>query len=463
MGGRLKCLKAHVMIEELLDDQLDESGRIALDEHLSQCTSCRDYREGSRRTRELLQEQPLNLASDAAVRRMWGKLEKRLDEPVQVVPPARRTRWHIVAAAAMVALVAGAALTWFSSNGVRNSVDLVSADPVIEEEGVRREAPDPEPSPELAPPPPEPSARFVAANGSIRLSRGELEPDTPVARGASLLAGDRLATDAESTASFRIGDVISAYMGPRTTLDVRDLSAESPSLELVEGWVVFEVSPLEPSATFDVGVRGARVRVVGTVFAVETLGEEEVEVRVVEGRVEVSTGDNEPVIVNSEHTAELPRATVVELDDELTTRDRALARGDASPRPSIASPPDIDELFEQAEEARRAGRHTQAASLYRRIATMDRSGASGGTALISLGQICLGRLGRPGEARRAFETYLSRHERGPLSQEAYVGLMRAHRASGRADSARRVARQYLDVYSTGRYRHIAEEILERHH
>ena len=460
MGGRLKCRKARMNVEDLLDDRLDEPGRISLDEHLSGCSECREYRVGARRAQELLQGQSLKLASDAAVNRMWEKLEGKLDEPALAFSPPRSRRWSFIAAAAAVTLLSGMLLTWALNDSDGPLVSSRSAGPVITQRPTQpsnvSESPAETPIPT--------SVRCIASRGTIRHSRG----DTGLASlttESMLLAGDRIVTEEDSTATVRLGDIISAHLGPSTSLQLVDSSTETPTLELLEGWLVCEVSPLEESRSFDVHARGAVVRVVGTVFAVETVGENEVEVRVAEGRVEVSMSaeGEERVVLNEEQTALFPSAATNELDDELAERDLALTRGETTERPRSEPALGVDELFELAEEARRTGRHAQAATLYRRIASMDRSGAAGGTALISLGQLCVGRLGRPGEARRAFEAYLSRNRRGPLSQEAYVGLMRAHRAQGRTDAARRVARQYLDTYVEGRYRHVAREVLGPNH
>jgi hypothetical protein len=442
------------MVDALLDDVLDEGGRSAVDAHLSRCADCRSFRNGARRVRDVLRDQPLVPASDLAVRRMWEALDRRLDEPARPERPAGRSWWLVAACAAAVVLGTAGAVAWTARHASPPPARLAER---------ARPAGEVRPAPPLAPSPPADAPALPAIASSIiggsRVVRSGNDRGSSDLERAAVERGDHVVTASGSAAEVGIGEDIVVHLGPESDVALARLDPSSPSLELAAGWVVCHVVHREPPVPFTVVAGGMEVRVTGTVFAVERTSGGAVDVRVAQGSVEVVTAGEPAVIVEADRAASFPRARVRALEPTLAARDAALARGELTPDREPVVEASLDELFEQAEADRREGRYDRAAAIYRRIAGADRSGAAGGTAMISLGQLCLGRLGRPDEARLAFATYLSRQPGGALRQEAYVGLLRSHRALGQSAEAARVARRYLDEFPAGRYREAAEEEL----
>jgi hypothetical protein len=448
--GELSCKKAELMIEELLDDRLDEPGRAALDDHLLGCGSCQGYRRAAVFTRDALASRPLLSPSPQVVDRMWLGLERRLERERPRLRPVRIARPWLVAAAS-VALAAGVAALAFG---------LLSAWPRERSGDVARRAPgatEPAGAPSTAP---APVQDLVIAEGSVEARRDGAP--VQLSRDAVLQGGDALRTAAaDGVAVLRRGDQVRLALGPDSSLDVERLAPESLEVDLGAGWLAGQVEPGEQPLQLRVRTPAGVLRVVGTIFAVEVSDTGSVEVRVARGEVAFTPeAGASPVEVETGRRARFPAGTSAEVGTRYTERDEALLQGRLLARPDeiAAARADVEELFERAEAARRLGQPAQAAALYRQIASADPRGASGGTALISLGQLSLGPLGQPAQARGAFSTYLASRRR-PLRQEAYAGLLRAQLALGQAAAARRTARQYLDEYPGGRYRDVAEDAL----
>lgn len=461
MARRITCAKAQRMIDELLDDQLDEADRAALDAHLLDCPDCLALRDGALRVRDLLQDQPLHPASEARVKRMWERLEPRLGAPSSAARPApARPRW-IVPAALIAATLAGVVLGWsmmllLSSRGsTAPESEPRTAEP--------QERPEPRVPTRAVNAPPSGGSALVAevieAHGSIHLRHGSHEIISDGSPLSALSEGDRLSTDEGGRATLQLPEGVVAHLGPTTVVTLSDLSSELLSLNLARGWVVCQVEPSEPAVAFEVRAGDARVRVTGTIFAVE-LEDDELHVRVARGQVQVFDGAGEPVVINAEQAATFPDVRIARVDERAASRDRALIRGELVPRARPAEPVDLNQLFDEAEEARRARRYAQAATLYRRIAAADPTGATGGAALVSLGQLELGPLGRPAEAYRVFDTCLTRCRGSAHRHAAFCGIIRSSVTLGRRAAARSAARRYLDEFPGGICHQEAESILE---
>ncbi len=459
--GELSCKKMEFMIEELLDDRLDEPGRVALDEHLRRCPNCQGYRHAALHARETLGGQPLSSPSDRAIDRMWRALDRKLDQddPRHSYRPRplglKVTPLRVAAGAALAASVAAVALGLPWLWPPERTEDLAQA--------VRETSSDPEP--EERSPAEGPVER--ASGPALVLTRGDAEirrADEPLGElEGGLRDGDEVRTADGAVAVLGRGDEIRLALGPQSALTLERLAPGALEVNLESGWLVGQVDPGEQALEVKVRTPAGVVFVLGTIFAVEVAASGSVEVRVTRGQVtfEMDGEEDEPApeTVSAGQVASFPSGQTVEVSPRVVGRDQALLEGRLMPRPAeVVVTTDVETLFEQAETARRGGQLRRAAALYTRIAATDPRGASGGTALISLGQLSLGPLGQPAQARQAFSSYLSSRRRS-LRQEAFVGLLRAQRALGQMGPARRTARQYLDEYQSGRYRHVAEELL----
>ncbi|WP_437319005.1 tetratricopeptide repeat protein [Sorangium sp. So ce385] len=125
-------------------------------------------------------------------------------------------------------------------------------------------------------------------------------------------------------------------------------------------------------------------------------------------------------------------------------RPRDAARGPSAAAPSSAAAT-AEQLFREANEARRAGSSQRAIELYRSLQKSFATSPEATLSLVSLGSLLLN-TGSPGAALAQFDRYLGVAGSRPLSVEALYGRGRALRALGRsADEAqnwRRLLREH---------------------
>jgi len=449
MNRVLNCGEAHRFIEEALDDDLDERSRLDLDAHLAQCPSCQQFCRSAGTVREILEAQPDVYPPEATVRAMRARLETLIaQEPVPTLRGRRHRFWVVGLAAAAACLCV---VTWLAVAHRRapSTQHLVESRP----EAVRPPIEGPAVAP--APEPPEPTARVALLTGALDVERrghaleGSLQ--------TSLLEGDRLGTRAEGSTVVAFGEGARVALGPETSIELRRLTTSARTISLSAGRIACEVAP-HRGEELEVSTTEATIVVVGTQFAVEVGDTGEVEVRVVEGRVAVTSPSGAVIELEGGQRGRFPGGRVEPLAERMAARDAALLRGEVVATAEPRAPVDLGELFRRAEEARRQGSCSRATHLYERIIAAGGSGASAGTAQISLGQLCLGACRCPGTARRAFRSYLSGHG-GAMREEAFVGLIRAERALGHQGAARATAQRYLSENPQGRYAAMARELV----
>ncbi len=118
----------------------------------------------------------------------------------------------------------------------------------------------------------------------------------------------------------------------------------------------------------------------------------------------------------------------------------------APPEPAprdVAPPPSAAELLAQAHKLRRSGRYAESADAYQRLRTIWPHSPEATAALLSLADLKL-TLGEPASALRLFDGYLA--SRGPLSQEAHYGRIRALRNLGRTNEAQDATTEFVRAY-----------------
>ncbi|MCH9680797.1 MAG: tetratricopeptide repeat protein, partial [Deltaproteobacteria bacterium] len=128
----------------------------------------------------------------------------------------------------------------------------------------------------------------------------------------------------------------------------------------------------------------------------------------------------------------------------------ATARGGGTHDSSRAPTPPPSVRLARARARRAQGDLRGAAKIYEAlIATSPRS-APARAATVSLGQLYL-ELGQPKRALGAFERYLGRGSKGPLTEDAAYGRLRALRALGRTKSLKRHADRFLAEHPKSAY------------
>jgi len=129
----------------------------------------------------------------------------------------------------------------------------------------------------------------------------------------------------------------------------------------------------------------------------------------------------------------------------------------AGPAPADPSPkePEADEewavqtLVTLALDQRKSGRYPVAAETYRALIERHPGSAAAASALVSLGQLELVELGRPGQALGRFDAYLARAPNGLLAEEARLGRVRARARMGGPAALIAAADDYLKAHLGG--------------
>lgn len=138
----------------------------------------------------------------------------------------------------------------------------------------------------------------------------------------------------------------------------------------------------------------------------------------------------------------LSRNITLEQAEDEAQPDAGSSRPATSAESSGAS---ATELLQQAQTLRAQREFGAAARAYRQLLQAHPNRPEARAALVSLGLIELGQLGRPNAALQLFQRYLAGGG-GPLAPEAQYGVARALRALGRASEERRALEQLLERY-----------------
>ena len=140
-----------------------------------------------------------------------------------------------------------------------------------------------------------------------------------------------------------------------------------------------------------------------------------------------------------------PEEATEEVADEATDETGPAKPGPAKPgptRPSLGP----DELFAEANAARRAHDYDDAIKLYQRLQREHRGSREAQVSHVALGRLLLDERNKPRKALAQFDAYLSKSKKGSLAEEASVGRALALRELGRADAEREAWQQVLDRF-----------------
>jgi transmembrane sensor len=240
------------------------------------------------------------------------------------------------------------------------------------------------------------------------------------------------------------------------------------SAEQIESWLTtgaadFEVSK-HPERDFVVVAGPVRVRVVGTRFRVERLGER-TRVSVTEGKVEVQeagarvyleAGESRffpsPPSLASKEPAPLPSS------GSSRARFLELARGGEfkaayqlmSQSPSAVGS-SAEDLLLAADAARLSGHPEQAIGYLRRVTSEHAADSRAPLAAFTLGRVLLSQLGRPGEAAEAFALARRSKPGGSLAEDALAREAEARAAAGSRERAQALAHEYAARYPKGKH------------
>jgi transmembrane sensor len=241
-----------------------------------------------------------------------------------------------------------------------------------------------------------------------------------------------------------------------------ELQTETPSrVELAQsdGRVRYEVAQV-PSRAFVVKVRGAEVRVKGTVFVVD-VGADRVRVSVERGRVQVNGPAGDVLLGAGEELVLAPDASPA--PDEAvppSSSGKSVVGGPRpAPRPEPPAGVTASALWERADRERGAGDAAAAAATLREFVNRYPSEPRIALAWFTLGKVERAR-GQAGFAAKAFHTSSSVAPSGPLAEDALAEEAAAWAEISDTISARAAAERYLRRFPGGAHAGRMRRILE---
>jgi transmembrane sensor len=297
----------------------------------------------------------------------------------------------------------------------------------------------------------------LAAAAALLLSFLGRSPAPAAPRAAALPA----ATSAKSPkTTFADGSV--ARVSDGGELLVEQASPERVVSVLAGGAAEFEVTK-HPERDFIVVAGPVRVRVVGTRFRVERLGER-TRVSVSQGKVEVQEADARSYLEAGESRffpSQLPGSKEEPAQAAaLGARSRflELARGGefrAAYQVMSQSPNAVgsgaEDLMLAADAARLSNHPEQAIVYLRRVSSEHPGDSRAPLAAFTRGRLLLSQLSRPAEAAEAFALARRLQPRGPLFEDALAREAEARAAVGGSGAARSLALQYLASFPRGKH------------
>jgi TolA-binding protein len=286
-----------------------------------------------------------------------------------------------------------------------------------------------------------PSAEGAAPSGSELVT-------PPVGVDAAAIAEGAVFDSAGQAVGVELADGSRIELSADSRVEVTRAERKDLRLALRSGTARFRVAP-RPERQVTVTTDGVEVVAYGREFAMsrtEIAGAVKVTVRVLDGEVEVRRtkgGTVERRRIAAGESWSVEWATSARLRSPSPSPS-------ASASPIDLPPPDEAEtLFDAANEARRAGRHADAASYFEELLAKHPSDARGALAAFELGRLRMDRLNDLRGAARAFELAVSRSETGSLHEDATARLAETYDRLGDARRCREAREAYLSRYPDG--------------
>jgi transmembrane sensor len=274
---------------------------------------------------------------------------------------------------------------------------------------------------------------------------------------AAVLPPAASATDPKTT--FADGSV--ARVSDGGELIVKSATPEQIEAVLAAGAADFEVTK-QPKREFVVQAGPVRVRVVGTRFRVERLGER-TRVSVSEGKVEVQQGDALDYVEAGESrffpsVPEAARAEPRPSTGGVRAQFLDLARAGEfkaayqvmSRNPAVVGS-SAEDLMLAADAARLSSHPEEAVRYLKRVTSEHARDSRAPLAAFTLGRVLLSQLSRPGEAAEAFALSRRLRPAGGLSEDALAREAEARGSAGASGRARALAREYVARYPQGKH------------
>lgn len=286
-------------------------------------------------------------------------------------------------------------------------------------------------------------------------------------------------------------------LDPKSQAQLVAIAPNDVVVQLVTGRAKFKVSH-NPSRSFRVLAGTTEVRVHGTQFAVERVGDSAIVV-VTEGIVEVrehgkwvmnlEASQRYPgPIASSDATGSQAAALEPELELDLGAPDaveptegpermpgvkvrnkthRSSSRGTAPKGPAVAAPADepleatppvlnAEQLFDEVRQVRREGNYAKAATMLSTLLTRFPGSAQEGLAAFELARLRMDQLGDTEGAIAPLMLAQTKLPSAPLREDAAARLVKAYQSTKRMQACEEARSEYLQRFPSGIHRPTVE-------
>ena len=447
MLGKTDCRRFEGLLERETQDlaPLDPEEEVFLERHRLACPACdlsvQLIDEMGRIGREVPGSHPGDAALELKARQVLARGDRPGGEPV-------RRGWQWAGAAALAAAAAVLAALLLHPG--------------------QKPAPGDDVGPPLA------GATLIEVSGSASFT------DRTAAVGDVLRSGDTLDVDSGSL-FVEFADGSTAFVEERTRLSLLATTDEVTRLRLDRGRVALHVAPQQVGERFTIDTSGGRIRVLGTVFAVDAR-EDGHEVAVTEGLVQFTLSEG-PVVeipagfafhtstglreLPADESAAIQRMAVLGEPayhaESATERTEAAIRvtepAEADVEPQTASPsrgseedpPSVETLLAEARQCRVRRDWSGAVEAYQGLIATHPDSPEAVTSLVPMGRIQLEQLDQPEVALRSFALYIERAEHGSLLEEAEWGVAEAYRRLGRSEEETQALQRFREHHPDSLY------------
>ncbi len=307
----------------------------------------------------------------------------------------------------------------------------------------------------------------VGVGAAVRAFQRNVQPSALLQRQGEQIPGPRIVTFSDNS---------TAELEPKTSVRVEHDAINEVRVTMAGGRARFSVTKNKARA-FHVMTRGVDVRVVGTRFVVEDLGDG-VLVSVDEGTVEVRAGDelrrltagqswrgnadpapltentpsvdSEPIEFESGEEPEVKAVRASNKTPARSAKKRPVA-STALPATTKIDPPTADALFNAGIEARRTGHAVTAKAAWRRFLAEFPSDARAGLASFELGRIEMDVNHNFAASLPAIQMALELAPDATFAEDALARLVQLYDAHQNAAACKVAKARYLSRYPRGTY------------
>lgn len=334
-------------------------------------------------------------------------------------------------------------------------------------------------APTLAPTVIELAHARTAPRGQRLMRAGRMLPSN-----TDLVEGDRVESGV-SPGCLVVDPGVNVCLAANSEVKVASLSRAARNLEVLRGHAIAHLDKQAPGDGFALSAAGVSAQATGTIYSLERVSDDAVQVRVLEGHVKVlgtaqtreltalqtvryraaaPEGEVEPLLVVHQtrmwdllstrpsgadaaakaQPAEEPSA---EPSETPPTTEPVLPSATKVPVPEKPAAADAKELLRKAWEQLKAKQWAAAAETYAVILKDAPKSEEAHVVLVRFGDLQLDRLNQPGQALQSYERYL-REGGGPLEAEARYGRIQALSRLGRAGAERAAIEEFLAKHPT---------------